>query len=84
MESVYDPLDYENLAKSVVNALFEKDLETLPLAEAFSGAGVYALYYSGDFKPYAPIAPDFDTFLPNSNVFSVLQKWWGTTDWEGF
>lgn len=51
----YDPLDYENLARSVVRALLDRDEEPLPSTIAFEGAGVYAIYYHGDFKPYATI-----------------------------
>ncbi len=56
MSDAYDPLDYENLAKSVVGALLGNPLEPLPPSEGFSGVGVYAIYYGGDFEPYAPIA----------------------------
>lgn len=56
MEDVYDPLDYNNLAKSVVTALLEKATEPLPPVKIFTGAGVYAIYYTGDFKYYASIS----------------------------
>ena len=55
VEKVYDPLDYDNLAKSVVTALLEKNPEPLPPEEEFGGAGVYAIYYMGGFPPYKPI-----------------------------
>jgi hypothetical protein len=51
----YDPLDYENLARSVVDALMGQELQSLPPA-AFSGAGVYAIYYLGAFPAYRPIS----------------------------
>jgi len=56
MNDVYDPLDYENLAKSIVNELLEKDKEPLPPGTAFQGAGVYAIYYVGPFEAYQPLA----------------------------
>jgi len=56
MEDAYDPLDYSNLAKSVVTALLEKPPEPLPPDKLFPGAGVYAVYYTGDFRAYARIA----------------------------
>ncbi len=28
---------------------------SLPLAERFGGSGVYALFYDGDYEPYAPL-----------------------------
>lgn len=52
----YDPLDYDNLAKSVVEALLRGPDVVLPPAEPFEGAGVYAIYYHGDFGPYQSLA----------------------------
>lgn len=48
----YDPLDYANLAKSVVDTLMEQAVGQLPPPEEFDGAGVYAIYYRGDFEGY--------------------------------
>ena len=42
----YDPLDYQNLARSVVGALLGTDAMPLP-PERFDGLGVYAIYYTG-------------------------------------
>ena len=56
MNGVYDPLDYENLARSVVRALLETAPAQLPPPEAFVGPGVYALYYSGDLPFYSRVA----------------------------
>lgn len=47
----YNPLDKENLAKSVANAFLARPLAGFP-TERFQGAGVYALYYTGVHKPY--------------------------------
>jgi len=55
MEDAYDPLDYSNLAKSVVTALLEKAPAPLAALSPFPGAGVYAIYYSGDFEAYTRI-----------------------------
>jgi len=52
----YDPLDYDNIGKSVVRALLGKDPEALSQDLRFDGAGIYALYYTGDFPLYRPIA----------------------------
>ncbi len=49
----YDPLDYENLARSVVQALLGGPDQPLPPRESFEGSGVYALYYHGDFPGYS-------------------------------
>lgn len=48
----YDPLDYDNLARSVVNALLGAAAAPLP-PDRFEGAGVYAIYYRGPLD-YAP------------------------------
>lgn len=52
----FDPLNYDNLAKSVVDALFESEPAALPLQQAVDGCGVYAIYYKGAFASYKPIA----------------------------
>ena len=56
MAEAYDPLDYENLARSVVNALLESACTPLPPAENFTGSGVYALYYTGGLPFYSHMA----------------------------
>lgn len=53
----YNPLDRVNLARSVERALLAEPLSSLPPSVVFPGAGLYALYYLGDFLAYAPIAP---------------------------
>jgi len=55
MTVAYDPLNYDNLARNVVQALLDSNEVPLPPTDAFEGAGVYAVYYHGDFAPYAPI-----------------------------
>lgn len=54
--SVFDPLSYESLGKSIIQALEEQQVEELAGLKKFDGAGVYALYYYGKFKPYALLA----------------------------
>lgn len=56
----YDPLDYGNLARSCVLELLNQPVHTLPLEPPFWGAGVYALFYLGDFPAYAPVQSDAD------------------------
>lgn len=46
MTEAYDPLDYGNLARSVVDALLDQERTPLPPPTAFTGAGVYAIYYT--------------------------------------
>lgn len=52
----FDPLSYENLGGSISRALDEQPVEPLTRLERFDGAGVYALYYTGAFPAYAPLA----------------------------
>ena len=53
MAEPYDPLDYKNLARSVVDALLATGATSLPPADRFTGSGVYAVYYLGDLPYYA-------------------------------
>jgi len=59
----YNPLDYANLTKSCVEELMRRGPFELPLTERFAGAGVYALFYRGDFSPYSGVRSD-DATLP--------------------
>lgn len=54
-EKPFNPLDKKNLGKSVTEALLETTTVTLPPNEKFTGAGVYAIYYVGDFPSYKKI-----------------------------
>ena len=51
----FNPLDKKNLGTSVADALLEDNLQQLP-PEPFLGAGIYAIYYQGDFEPYKKIS----------------------------
>ena len=51
----YNPLDKVNLAQSIANALLETPAVPLAQLDAFDGAGVYVIYYKGDFAPYSPM-----------------------------
>lgn len=55
-QAPYNPLEKENLGKSVADALLHRG--AVPLAELpqFHGAGIYALYYQGRFAPYSKLA----------------------------
>jgi hypothetical protein len=62
MPEAYDPLHYQNLARSVVTALFENEVGPLPPAAPFTGSGVYAIYYTGTLPYYSHISsPDCRT-----------------------
>lgn len=56
MAEAYDPLNYENLARSVVTALLEHEPQSLPPSSSFAGAGVYAVYYCGNLDFYSAIS----------------------------
>jgi len=52
----YNPLHKRHLGESVAKALLARPVVALPPPKAFSGAGVYALYYIGGFPAYRLIA----------------------------
>lgn len=49
------PMDVRELTSNLIQELFKREAVQLPLNERRSGAGVYALFYHGDFEPYAPV-----------------------------
>lgn len=53
-EQPYNPLDKRRLGESVASALLKRSVVELPPAP-FSGAGVYVLYYLGDFPAYKKV-----------------------------
>ena len=52
----FNPLDKKNLGASVAEAMLEQEAQPLGELKPFFGVGIYAIYYTGDFKPYAPLA----------------------------
>lgn len=52
----FDPLSYENLGASITRALDEVTPTPLEDMKPFNGAGIYALYYTGDFPAYQRLA----------------------------
>ena len=52
----YNPLDISNIAESLVRELLRRECGPLPPEEKFEGAGIYALYYTGDLQLYRPLA----------------------------
>ncbi|WP_337170889.1 Eco29kI family restriction endonuclease [Gemmatimonas aurantiaca] len=52
----FNPLDKKNLGTSVAEALLAQPIGPLPPTSAFIGAGVYALYYTGEFPHYEAIS----------------------------
>jgi hypothetical protein len=53
----YNPLDKANLGISVRDALLKQPTIPMePWPDKFEGAGIYAIYYTGDFSAYAKIS----------------------------
>jgi len=52
----YDPLDLRTLAESMVQVVLEQKVYPLGDVPSFEGAGVYVIYYTGDYEPYKSIA----------------------------
>lgn len=53
---LYNPLSRENLGGSVADALLKKDVFPIGKIDKFEGAGLYAIYYDGPFKPYLSLS----------------------------
>jgi hypothetical protein len=52
----FNPLDKRNLGASVAEALLTKQIHSLSDLPVFEGAGIYAIYYAGNFPAYQQIA----------------------------
>ena len=52
----FNPLHKKHLGLSVAEAMLGQPVRPLPPDTAFEGAGIYAIYYIGDFSAYKPIA----------------------------
>jgi Eco29kI restriction endonuclease len=55
-DSPFNPLDKRSLAASLAEAMLKRPVCPLPPGEKCEGAGIYAIYYAGDFEPYRPLA----------------------------
>lgn len=80
----YNPLDKRNLGASVAATMLATPTHTLP-PDPFIGAGVYAIYYRGDFAPYQRLAAlnkdAFDARFISVKLFLPVQERaaWGQT-----
>lgn len=52
----YNPLDKLNLGKSVAEALLDQEAHPMADVPLFTGAGIYAIYYSGPHPAYKKLA----------------------------
>jgi hypothetical protein len=53
---LFNPLDKRNLGISIADAIFKQGVCQLKELQPFNGAGVYAIYYNGDFPLYEKIS----------------------------
>ena len=51
----YNPLEKENLGKSVADSLTSQEPVPLGSIKSFEGAGIYVIYYTGRFEPYSKL-----------------------------
>jgi hypothetical protein len=68
-DAPFNPLDKLNLAESLAEAMLKRPVSPLPPEEKFDGAGIYAIYYDGDFAPYQPIAEKNRGEDPTSPIY---------------
>lgn len=52
----FNPLDKKQLGETVAQALLRQGVQPLGELRKFIGAGIYAIYYTGNFPAYQPIA----------------------------
>jgi hypothetical protein len=55
MAAAFNPLTVPNLALALALELLEQPVNPLPPKASFPGAGIYAIYYLGDFAAYAEL-----------------------------
>lgn len=65
----FNPLDKKNLGASVAEALLAQPLHALDTIPDFKGAGVYAIYYQGDFPAYEPLTNQNRTNLGSVPIY---------------
>jgi hypothetical protein len=53
---IFNPLDKRNLGVSIADAIFKREIYPLKSLPSFNGAGVYVIYYRGDFPLYTKIS----------------------------
>ncbi|MGC9217753.1 Eco29kI family restriction endonuclease [Acidithiobacillus sp.] len=54
--SIFDPTDPNTAGRVIALTLVAQARHRLSAIPDFYGAGVYAIYYNGDFAPYAPLS----------------------------
>ena len=61
MTQEFDPLDYANLTRHVVEELMRQPVVPIGSLARFDGAGVYALFYRGELDFYAGVRSEDST-----------------------
>ena len=64
MTEPYNPLSKFNLARSIEGEILARPLVTFSDLGRFEGAGIYALYYAGDFEAYGSLKASLLTLNP--------------------
>lgn len=57
IQEPFNPLNKKNLGLSVAEAMLQKEVTVLP-PERFVGAGIYAIYYAGNFPDYRDVSKE--------------------------
>lgn len=65
----FNPLDKKNLGASVAEALLSRPANPLASLGRFHGAGIYALYYTGSFSPYARLVQRNPVTRPEAPIY---------------
>jgi hypothetical protein len=60
----YDPLDLKTLAESMARVVLEQPVHQQAKVPAFEGAGIYVIYYTGDYEPYKSITQRYQDGRP--------------------
>jgi len=55
-EKIFNPLDKRNLGESIAEAILKQSVYPLKDLPSFEGAGIYVIYYKGDFSLYRKIS----------------------------
>ena len=83
IERAYNPLDKGHLAESIVREFLKRPLQPLPPEKPFTGAGIYALYYKGDFPLYHEVAKSFQEFAAKTTQKQPAPIYIGKSDPPG-
>ncbi|MCL2879232.1 MAG: Eco29kI family restriction endonuclease [Treponema sp.] len=55
-EKIFNPLDKRNLGESIAEAILRQKVYPLGNIPPFKGAGIYVIYYNGDFTLYKKLS----------------------------